>query len=475
MAGKHVLLIDDEQSVCWALQRAFERTGYRVHSASSAEDGMALARKHRPDAIFLDVRLPGMDGIEALRHLRNITDDAPIVIMTAHGNLSTAVRAVEGGAFDYLSKPFDLSQALEVAARAVGRPRVSDEPPALPESTEEIVGHSPSMQRVFKQIALVAPREACVLITGESGTGKELVARAIHRHSARRDKPFVPVHVAALNPNLVESELFGHVKGAFTGAAASRPGLLTLANGGTVFLDEVADIPLPVQAKLLRVLEFGEVTPVGSTTTQPLQVRVLSATHRDLIQEIAEGRFRHDLYFRLNAFQIHLPALRERGDDVLELADHFLRSLEPRALPLPEATKQLLKSRSWPGNVRELRHALEHAAILARGAPPLPEHFPAPAALPAAVDFKSQLQTWISRWIAEKVEQAAPGEPANLHELLLSSIEPLLIGEVLKRLHGNRLAASRWLGLARATVRKLITKYFPNESADQEDDESSAG
>lgn len=469
MASKQVLLIDDEEAVCWALARAFERAGFRVHIAPSAEEGLAEARKLCPDAVFLDVRLPGMSGLEALQELREVTKDAPIIVMTAHGNLTSAVRAVEGGAFDYLAKPFDLSQALDVLERAIHRPTIAEEEPAAPAATEEIIGRSPPMQRVFKEIALAAPHDTCVLITGESGAGKELVARAIHRHSSRRDKPFIPVHVAALNPNLVESELFGHVKGAFTGAAISRPGLLSLANGGTVFLDEVADIPLPVQAKLLRVLEFNEIMPVGSNQPQPLQLRVLSATHRKLSGAIAAGQFRHDLFFRLNGFQIHLPPLRERGDDVFELAEHFLRSIEPRALPLTPQTKQHLKSRAWPGNVRELRHALEHAAILARGGPIMPEHIPPPAATAGDDDLDSQLQTLIREWVAEKAAAAGAEPPTGLYDQLITAIEPALIGEVLDRLHGNRLAASRWLGLARGTLRKLIAKYFPNQATDSND------
>src|SRR5205823_6591289 len=238
---------------------------------------------------------------------------------------------------------------------------------------EEFVGRSPVMQAAFQRIALVAPREACVLVTGESGTGKELVARAIHRYSARRDRPFLPVHIAALNPNLVESELFGHVKGAFTGATGARPGLLALADGGTVFLDELADIPLPVQVKLLRALEHNEVLPVGANQPQPLNIRILTATHQDLGRCVAEGRFRHDLYFRLNVFQVPLPPLRERPEDVEPLAEHFLRRFEPNALPLPAETVRFLQSLPWFGNVRELRNALEHAAIVARGGPLLPE------------------------------------------------------------------------------------------------------
>jgi two-component system nitrogen regulation response regulator GlnG len=469
MPQKQILIIDDEEAVCWALRRALEREGYRVAVAASAEEGLDSARDKRPDAVFLDVRLPGMDGLAALEELRRLTREGPIIVITAHGNLSTAVRAVEGGAFDYLAKPFDLDQALEVVAGALSRPaRARGEMPSVETPPEEIIGRSPAMQQVFKQIALVAPRDACVLITGESGTGKELVARAIHRHSSRRDKPFIPVHVAALNPNLVESELFGHVRGAFTGATASRPGLLALADGGTVFLDELADIPLPVQAKLLRVLEFDEVLPVGSNQPQPLKLRVLSATHQDLSREVEQGRFRHDLFFRLNGFQIQLPAMKDRGDDLAELAEHFLHQLEPQAPRLPEATAQYLKSRPWPGNVRELRHALEHAVIVARRGALLPEHFPPPSAIPLAPEVSAQIAGLVRRWVEQRT---IAGEPDNLYEGILNIVEPALIAEVLARTQGNRLLASRWLGLARATVRKMIAKHLPGEANSAEEGE----
>jgi two-component system nitrogen regulation response regulator GlnG len=470
MTARQVLIIDDEEAVCWALKRAFERAGHRVTVASSAEEGLDAAAAKRPDAVILDVRLPGMDGLEALGRLRRLTNDAPVIVITAHGNLSTAVRAVEGGAFDYLAKPLDLSQALDAVSRALNRPRAAKaEANGEPPRGDEIIGRSPAMQRVFKQIALVAPRDASVLITGESGTGKELVARAIHRHSTRRDRPFIPVHVAALNPNLVESELFGHVKGAFTGAADSRPGLLTLANGGSVFLDELADIPLPVQAKLLRVLEFNEVLPVGGDRPAALNIRVLSATHQDLPRAIEHGTFRHDLFFRLNGFQIQLPPLRERGDDVIELANYFLAMLEPGQPALPEQTIKYLKSRPWPGNVRELRHALEHACIVARGGPLLPEHFPPPAAQATPADTAAQVAALVRRWVRERVAAASPNEPANLYEALLNVTEPALLAEVLALLDGNRLVASRWLGLARATVRKMIARHLPGESMGDDD------
>lgn len=459
-----ILIVDDEEAVCWTLQRALNRRGHRVQVAASAEEALCLAEKQRFEAVVLDVRLPGMDGLTALGRLRTLTEGAPVILITAFGNLSTAVQAVEGGAFDYLTKPFDLDQALDAVTRALEwRPPSEPVRPTEQLGAEEIVGHSPAMQAIFKRIALVAPRDSCVLITGASGTGKELVARALHRHSPRRDKPFLPIHVAALSPTLVESELFGHVKGAFTGAGEARPGLLSLAQGGTVFLDELADIPLAVQVKLLRVLEHNEVLPVGGNVSQALDVRILSATHQDLARRVAEGTFRHDLYFRLNVFGIHLPTLRERVEDIVPLAEHFLRHLEPAALPLLPETVAFLTAQPWPGNVRELRHALEHAAIVAHGGPLRPEHFPRSIDRSVPADAAEQLRQSVRSWLADRLRQAAPQAPANLYADLLGCVEPVLLEEVMRRVQDNRWVAAQWLGLNRATVRKKLGHYHvPN-------------
>jgi two-component system nitrogen regulation response regulator GlnG len=459
----HVLIIDDEEAVAWALRTACERQGYRAAVAATAEGGFAQARRHPPDAVFLDVRLPGMDGLTALAKLKEAAPDAAVVVITAHGNLATAVKAVEGGAFDYLAKPFDLAQALDALRRAVTRsePEASARGGAktLADASgsdgDDLVGRSPAMQVVFKRIALVAPTDACVLITGESGTGKELVARAVHANSPRRDKPFLPVHLAALNPNLVESELFGHARGAFTGADRSRPGLLTLADGGTVFLDELADIPLPVQAKLLRVLERQEVLPVGGAEASRVNVRVVSATHAGLAAEVAAGRFRHDLFFRLNVYPIHLPALRDRTGDIPLLADHFLRRFANGTVLTTEAAAYL-EGRDWPGNVRELRNALEHAAIVARGRPIRPEDFPAPTALPTEQTIHDRLTAVVREWVRDRARRAKATEPAELYQLLLGEVEPALVGEVLRQLDGNRLAAGRWGGGGPRPGRKII-------------------
>jgi two-component system nitrogen regulation response regulator GlnG len=465
---KHILIIDDEEAVCWSLQRALSRDGHSVAVAASAEQGLIEAGNKKPDVIILDVRLPGMDGLTALGKLRKKAGDVPVVVVTAFGDLTTAVRAVEEGAFEYLTKPFDLGQALDTVRRALQRRAPTALPPEETAGPGELVGRGPAMQAVFKRIALVAPREASVLILGESGTGKELVARALHRFSARRDRPFMPIHVAALNPNLVESELFGHTRGAFTGAAQAHPGLLALADGGTVFLDELAEIPAAVQVKLLRVLEHGEVTPVGGTQPQRLNIRVLGATHQDLNKAVADGRFRHDLYFRLNVFQVSLPPLRDRQEDIAALADHFLRRFEPRALPLVEETLKFLRGLPWFGNVRELRNALEHAAIVAHGSPLLPEHFPVLAGDPSLLTPTQQLAAAVRKWVIDRIRAAGGEAPGDLYAEMLRGVEPALLDEVLERVGGNRWAAAQWLGLNRATVRKKLGVYGLHQHADEE-------
>ncbi len=462
---RSILIVEDEEAIAWSLQRALARGGHSVRTASSAEQGLRLAASERPDAVILDVRLPGMDGLTALEKFRPLTGDAPVIIITAFGSLDTAVRAVAAGAFDYLVKPFDLRQALDAVARALERPPPS--PDAIPSPTaDEIIGTSPAIQTVFKRIALVAPRDACVLVAGESGTGKELVARAIHRYSPRRDRPFVPIHVAALNPALVESELFGHVKGAFTGATQSRPGLLALAEGGTVLLDEIAEVPLGVQVKLLRALEQREVYPVGGTEPVRLDVRLIAATHRDLAALVAEGRFREDLFFRLDVFAINLPPLRERRGDIPALAEHFLRRLAPAALPLPQPTLDFLRDRSWPGNVRELRNALEHASVVSPNGPLRTEDFPPPARANEAT-VGDRLAAAVRAWAVARVD--APNGVDDLYADMLRLAEPPLFEEVIRRVQGNRWEAGRRLGLNRATVRKKLAEYGLADIGDEKE------
>ncbi len=468
MSVKSLLIVDDEEAISWSLRKACERAGYHVHVVASAEAALEIAARLPIDAVILDVRLPGIDGLSALSQLRRLTHDAPIIVITAHGNLSTAVKAVEGGAFEYLPKPFDLSEALDAVSRALhAKPPLKIKEEELSDG-DEIVGRSLAMQAIFKRIALVAPHDACVLITGDSGTGKELVARALHRHSLRREKPFLPVHLAAMNPNLVESELFGHVKGAFTGAAQAKLGLLALAEGGTIFLDELADIPMPVQAKLLRVLEHQEVLPVGGTLSVPINVRVLSATHQDLSMAVRSGQFRHDLFFRLNVFEIHMPELRDRSDDIPLLANHFLRRFSNSSRDISAEAITFLQARSWAGNVRKLRNAIEHAAIVSRGNILLPEHFPAASRTALSETFAQRMAQLIHEWVRECAMAAGEAEPSDLYDQMLKCVEAPLLEEVLQQVKGNRLVGARWLGIARATLRKMMQKYSPSDAEDDE-------
>jgi two-component system nitrogen regulation response regulator GlnG len=465
-----LLVIDDEPSICWGLAQLGQRLGHDVQTASSAEQGLDSARGTKPDLVLLDVRLPGMDGLTVLPQLRQLAPAAPVVVMTAHGDLGTAVEAVRQGAWDYVAKPFDLAQIERIIGRALAEPPLSAAAAITPQA-DGLVGRTGVMQEVFKRIALVAPADACVMLAGDSGTGKELVARAIHRYSRRAAGPFVAVNVAALNPTLAESELFGHVRGAFTGADQPRQGLLVEADGGTLFLDEVADIPLPVQVKLLRALEHGEVMPVGSGKTVPTSFRLVTATHRDLPAMVRRGQFRHDLYYRLATFQIDLPPLSARRDDIPLLVDHFVRQFAPEATSPSRVSKAALEellARPWHGNVRELRNAIEHALILARDGAILPEHLPPPLP-PLAADQPAEpvpaatvplpADEIRARLVAWAQERLRGGEATNLYGEFLALVEPPFLEAALKRHHGQCAAAARVLGIHRTTLKKKLDDY----------------
>jgi two-component system nitrogen regulation response regulator GlnG len=461
-----ILIVDDEASICWAFREFLSDLGHDVTIAASAEEGLAIADRGGLDAVVLDVRLPGMDGLTAIDGFRERVGAAPIIVMTAFGNLETAVRAMEGGAFEYLVKPFGLDQAGAVLKRALeerkSRRRAET---TMPAASETLIGGSPAMQDLFKSIALVAPTDVPVLITGESGTGKELVARAIHRHSARRDGQFLPICLAALSPSLIERELFGHVQGSFTGASHDRKGLLELAHAGTVLLDEVGDIPPALQVKLLRAIEHREVTPVGDARPRPTNIRVIAATNRPLADLMAAGEFREDLYFRLSVFPIHLPPLRERREDIPGLAAHFLTQARLPDVVDAHLSKDVLEAlqvRQWVGNVRELRNAIEHAAIIARGRPIRPEHLPpAPAGgVEGGPPDIREIQERISRWTGSQIRTGG-GEQVEspLYERFLELVEPSMLRAVLEQCRGNRASAAQMLGIHRATLRQKLRRY----------------
>jgi two-component system nitrogen regulation response regulator NtrX len=369
-----VLVVDDEESIGEALRQVFEYEGHDVGVARDGPEALSLAADAPPDVTFLDVKMPGMDGLEVLDRLRKVDPHALVVMISGHGTIDTAVEATRKGAYDFLEKPLDtdrllvtLRNALEVKGLSASVKRLLDEV----ESRHEIVGASYQIRQVLERLDRVGPTEARVLITGENGTGKELVARAIHRLSTRHEHPFVEVNCAAIPSELIESELFGHIKGSFTGAVADRAGKFEQADGGTLFLDEIGDMSLAAQAKVLRALEQGVITRVGSSKPIQVDVRVVAATNKDLETEIREGNFREDLFYRLNVVPIDIPPLRERREDVPMLVRHFVAQLErsDRAVPreiAPQALEQL-KRFDWPGNVRELRNTVERLLILSSG------------------------------------------------------------------------------------------------------------
>ncbi|MEM7785481.1 MAG: sigma-54 dependent transcriptional regulator, partial [Planctomycetota bacterium] len=347
-----IMIVDDEESICWGLSQLCSQLGHDSFSASSAEQAMEFKDPLSIDLVISDVRLPGIDGIEAIGQYKKVFGPIPVITITAFGDLKTAIDAIQRGAFEYIVKPFDLERVKTIIRQALTARKMLELNPQDGVESEtdshepKLIGSSPVMQEVFKQIALTTTSDAPVLITGESGTGKELTARSIHRFGSRSSKPFVAVNIASLNPLLAESELFGHVKGAFTGADSDRKGLMEQANGGTLFLDEVAEIPLEIQVKLLRVLDLGEVTPVGSNRPIRTRFRLISATNQDLTTQINHGEFRHDLFYRLRTFEIHLPPLRDRKQDLKELVDHFLAHSTPQSSYTDEFLTEVLK-RTW--------------------------------------------------------------------------------------------------------------------------------
>lgn len=456
-----VLIVDDEPAICWGFERLLREEGHRVCTASSAELGLELARKERPALIILDVRLPGMDGITALPKFLEVTGGAAVVVMTAFGDLDTAVAAVRQGASDYLVKPFRLDDAVRACQNAMRqRPDSGFAHQVKRQQPGSLVGRSTAIQQAFRQIALVADSDLSVLITGETGTGKELVAAAIHQHSSRHAAPYLPIAPVAFNPELIESELFGHAQGAFTGASTARPGVFEAAQGGTVLLDEIGDLGLSTQVKLLRVLESGHFSRVGETHLRQCNVRILAATNTDLHQAVAHGHFREDLFFRLNGVHIHLPPLRERIEDIEILCHHFLRELDyPHAAEaLEPATLAHLQTRSWLGNVRELRNALEHAAVVARGRGLRPEDFPPPQpgrtdSDMVGPDIAGSVTKWSRQALSDDLKQG------NLYAEFLKTFEPALLRQVLLKTGGNKVKAAELLGIHRATLRERLRAY----------------
>jgi DNA-binding NtrC family response regulator len=457
----NILLVDDDAGFREGLAETLGDLGHDTIQVDAGERAIALVSGRKPDAtpefdlVFLDLRMPGMDGLETLRRLRMQPGcrEVPVVVLTAHADSDNTIEAMKLGAFDHLTKPIGRDQVGEVLARGLSRPR---ERPAHAgnaggSSANHLIGASRPMREVHKLIGLAAPSDATVLIQGETGTGKEEIARALHGHGPRSAGPFVPVNCAAIPADLLESELFGHVRGAFTGAVNARAGKLQEANGGTLFLDEIGDMPLFMQAKILRVLQDREVTPVGGRESQPIDVRIVAATHRDLIAMVHEGGFREDLFYRLNVVRITAPPLRERGSDILALAEHFLWELAPKGSPgkrLTPAAAQALLAHPWPGNVRELRNLMEQAVVTVRNAVIDRADLAISARWPAARDTLDSLL-------------ALPYSEA------IGRLEKLLLDRALRASGGNRAEAARRLGIRRQLLYAKIKEagLVKNEAA----------
>lgn len=437
-----ILLVDDEASILESLGRLIERDGHFVFSARSAEEALAFMQHEQVDVVVTDLRLPRLSGIDLLRSVKRLYPDVEVVLITAYGQIEDAVEAMKEGAYDFLPKPVKKAALMKTVEKAMERRRLIRENRdlrALLDLTQpELVGHSPAFQNLMEIIRQAAPSEATVLLRGESGTGKELAARAIHRLSSRAAAPFVAVNCAALPESIIESELFGYVKGAFTGAVSGRVGRFRQADGGSLFLDEIGDLAPHLQVKLLRVLQEGEIEPVGSDTPISVNVRLIAATHRDLEEAVASGQFRADLYYRLNVIPITLPPLRSRTGDILLLAVHFLERFNKKNNKnfkgfTPDAMS-LLNTYPWPGNVRELENVIERAVVLGRGEFITPEHLPPELSVAASVD---------------NVIFIPLGTP-------LQEVERIVIRETLRFVGGNKQEAARLLGIAARTIYRRI-------------------
>ncbi len=461
--AKHILVIEDESVLAKNIAIYLERSGFEVHLAASAEEGFSAMEETRPDAIVLDFNLPGLDGMTALARIRETDSGIPVVMMTGHGNVEMAVQAMRAGAHDFLTKPVALSKLRLVLEKAFGQTRQDlaldyyKRRDALSTGVDELIGDSAPMIALKQRMAQLRQAESqmsesgapAVLVLGETGSGKEVVARALHHGGARRDKPFVELNCAAIPAQLLESELFGHERGAFTDAREKKVGLVETAEGGTLFLDEIGDMDIALQSKLLKLLEEKVIRRLGSVREQSVDVRIVAATHRPLEELVREGRFRADLYYRLCVVQLQLPALRERGSDILTLAHHFLRSHAVRYGKAPpvltvEAEKALM-AHPWPGNVRELRNVLEQAVLLGVGAVIDVQHM----ALPIP-----QAHATAAASTPGPAPQAPLSSPATLVE-----IERAALVQALDRTGWNVSRAARLLGVTRDTLRYRIDKH----------------
>ncbi len=462
-----ILIIDDDDQLRKSFHKLLLQEGYSIDSAASGEAGITMIRQHPPDLVILDMRLPGMNGFETFKVIHEIEPKLPVIIMTAYGTTETAIEATKMGAFDYILKPFDIPDMLTVIGQAIEAGRFMRSPIDMngaPDKAnrEAIIGRSVPMQEVYKAIGRVAPTDATVLIRGESGTGKELVARAVYQHSLRANKPFLVINCVAIPDSLLESELFGYEKGAFTGANHRRVGKLEQASGGTVFLDEIGDMPFSLQSKMLRLLQERSIERLGGRETIPVDVRIIAATNRNLETAIEAGRFREDLYYRLKVVTVWLPPLKDRSGDIPLLSEYFLsRFFKELGMDCPGITpeaEQLLAGYPWPGNVRELANTIQKTVIFNRGTPLSADDISQAISekSPANEDINEK-HDLMQRRILHHALITRTGE--NVFDTIMDQVAGIIISEALNLSGGNRSRAAKLLGLSRPTLHSKIEKY----------------
>ncbi|WP_397377145.1 nitrogen regulation protein NR(I) [Pseudomonas sp.] len=468
-----VWIVDDDRSIRWVLEKALQQEGMTTQSFDSADGVLSRLTRQQPDVIISDIRMPGSSGLDLLARIRELYPRLPVIIMTAHSDLDSAVASYQGGAFEYLPKPFDVDEAVSLVKRANlhAQEQQSLAVPVEQPRTPEIIGEAPAMQEVFRAIGRLSHSNITVLINGESGTGKELVAHALHRHSPRAASPFIALNMAAIPKDLMESELFGHEKGAFTGAANQRRGRFEQADGGTLFLDEIGDMPADTQTRLLRVLADGEFYRVGGHTPVKVDVRIIAATHQNLESLVQAGKFREDLFHRLNVIRIHIPRLSDRREDIPTLARHFLSraalelAVEPKLLK--SETEDYLKHLPWPGNVRQLENTCRWITVMASGREVHvddlpPELLSQPQESAPASNWEQALRQW--------ADQALGRGQSSLLDTAVPAFERIMIETALKHTAGRRRDAAVLLGWGRNTLTRKIKELGMNvESADDED------
>lgn len=461
---QNVWIIDDDNSIRWVLEKALSRAGIVCESYASADLMLQRLEYDQPAVVVSDIRMPGTDGMTLLSRLKDLAPELPVIIMTAHSDLDSAVNAFKRGAFEYLPKPFDVNEAVSLISRALEHASAKKPKPsaAVVSHVPEIIGEAPAMQEVFRAIGRLSRSSISVLINGQSGTGKELVAHALHKHSPRAEHPFIALNMAAIPKDLIESELFGHEKGAFTGAATLRKGRFEQADGGTLFLDEIGDMPLDVQTRLLRVLADGQFYRVGGHQEVNVDVRIIAATHQNLEQLVAEGKFREDLFHRLNVIRIQIPALKDRKQDIPKLARHFLqlaaKELSVEAKDLATDTEKFLAQLDWPGNVRQLENTCRWLTVMASGKQVLlsdlpPELTSAPKTYtPSNQEQQQSWQELLAVWVMQKLNTGAEDILAEAGP----EFERIVLRQALQYTHGHKQDAAKRLGWGRNTLTRKL-------------------